>query len=496
MRKLLAALLLTFIFIGIPTASFAAPNDERPDVVLDDSGFFSDSDEAKITETFAGVADRFGILPVVEVIQTLNGANAESYAIDRANELGVGDADADNGLYILVVVKDHELRVEPGEGLSRVVSASEIQSAIDTKFIPAFKNDAYATGIIDGVNAIGNYTVTEPAPVAPHEPIDLTPVLVTLGVIGGVVILGVIIWVTVYFIIRARRRAAAKAKAEREAANNTEVQRLREKMKTSEIFRNTFANLRSRKERFDSLENELRYVTLENQDERESLYRNFEKTFANSFVDYSGISGEFYKTRLVENESISEYAARVLAEKPQAEEARNEAREAERRRIAAAEARKERRDEARSNWLALDSSKQEKFALAERSDQNLLGERYLSDYNENDKAEFYRSFASDHKRELEQSARHAFESLPRYERERIARSSGGTREQYLQQYIPGFNPALVAIYVVAATSFANNLRAEEARAAQQRSDDSFGSYSSFSSFGGGSFGGGGGGGSW
>lgn len=77
---------------------------------------------------------------------------------DRAREVadswGVGEADADNGVLILVAIEDQEVRVEVADGARDAVTDDDAQAIVDSVMVPEFKDDDYAQGLADGTRAI------------------------------------------------------------------------------------------------------------------------------------------------------------------------------------------------------------------------------------------------------------------------------------------------------------------------------------------------------
>jgi uncharacterized membrane protein YgcG len=502
MRKLLTSLLIAGSLTLVPTAALAATAPVEPpvaeataapeatpttpaepvDVVLDEIGFFTEAQEADITTAFAAVADQYGILPVVEVVQNLGGEAPEAFAIRRANELGVGTAEANNGLYVMFSLDERSLRVEPGVGVAQLIDPTEIQSALDSVMIPAFAANDHANGVISGVNVLASYSTTAPAEAAPYVAPNYGAIALGIGGFFGAVLAAC--GVGGYISYRSRKKKAAEL--DRLAELDVEVEAFKTKLLNSREISDKLLAARTQAERFAELDVHFRYTTFASDEEKREIYAGIETVFARENVSYFGVPAKFYRSTLQENESIGEYADRLKAEKPKAEAAEDEERQREKRRA-----------EARKNWERLNDSKQEAYALADSSERKGMAAGLFDDYHEPDKAETYISLADVKRHELENAAKKAFNSLSSGERERIARASGSQREQYLQQYIPGFNPMFLGFYIAASSSHLSSIQAAEARASESSSsDNNFGSYSSSSTFSGGSFGGGGGGGSW
>lgn len=513
MRKLIPGLLIAIGLIVAPMGAYAdtptpapAPTAEStapPVVVLGSSLLFSAKQTAAITDNFAQVAKDYGILPVVEIVKTLGGVSPQTYAVRRANELGVGDSNANNGLYILISLSPHALQVEPGTGLHRVVPASTIQSIVDNSMLPLFKVGNYSKGITDGVHAIGEASLQKPAaPAAATAPVDMSGFWTVLKIIGSSLlgILGMLLIISgVIALLKYHRERKEVARL---AAVTTALASFTNSLDSEPNLIKLIAALPNRDVRFDTLASYLRAAPFTD-DEAKANFTKFEKFVATSTVNYSGVDTKFYKSSLKEDESIDSFAHRVLLEAPAASQAQADAVAEIKRAQEAEELRKQHHAQAEVIWKTHSKEDKESYALASGANRQNIGEKLFSNYDEPNMADGYAQLGDGLSESLEHDAKKAFNRLPQDQRERIARASTAERKQYMSTYIPGYNPLLVYAYIAIADSEMSTIRSDEARAREaatsyssSSSDSSFGSFDSSSSFSGGSFDGGGGGGSW
>jgi uncharacterized membrane protein YgcG len=442
--------------------------------VLDEIGFFTEAQEAQITASFAATAELYGILPVVEVVQNLGGEEPETYAIRRANELGVGTAEANNGLYVMFSLDERSLRVEPGIGLTETIDPGEIQSVVDDVMIPAFTANNHTNGVISGVDVLASYSTVEGSSSSSSS--------MELKAIGGflALFLGSIIAV-VAVILWFERRIERKKKAKEARVLDLEekVTAFEKKLAGTPELSDRFTKALTRHERFAELDANFGYTAFASDDEKKATYERIESNFAKEHVEYSGIPAKFYTETLQEQESIRRYSERLVREKPKAEEAQAE----DQRRI-------ERQAEAKVNWGKLSGEDQEAYALAE--DRARTGSELIDDYNDPDKAETYSALADVRKAELEYTARSNFDKLSSEAKAEIAQADESEREQQLRRYVPSYTSMMLPVYFTAINAH-NSAAQAAALAASQASTRS---YSSSSTYSGGGFRGGGGGGSW
>jgi Beta-propeller domains of methanol dehydrogenase type len=77
----------------------------------------------------------------------------EQFATNLFNRWGIGDRNRDDGVLVLVAVRDRKMRVEVGSGYGDAYDAP-MKRVIDDEFLPYFKRDAYGEGIVNGTRAV------------------------------------------------------------------------------------------------------------------------------------------------------------------------------------------------------------------------------------------------------------------------------------------------------------------------------------------------------
>lgn len=90
----------------------------------------------------------------VVTIDTLDGQPIESYAHDLFHHWGIGERGKDNGLLVLIVVKDHKTRIEVGYGLEGQLNDAECGRIIREQMIPEFRQNQFAQGVQRALNTI------------------------------------------------------------------------------------------------------------------------------------------------------------------------------------------------------------------------------------------------------------------------------------------------------------------------------------------------------
>ncbi len=79
-------------------------------------------------------------------------SSIEAFATGLFNAWGIGDADRNDGILILVATEDREMRLELGSGYPPVWD-TVAENVVDNSFLPAFRDGDYARGIEAGTFA-------------------------------------------------------------------------------------------------------------------------------------------------------------------------------------------------------------------------------------------------------------------------------------------------------------------------------------------------------
>lgn len=91
----------------------------------------------------------------VVTLQSLEGGEINDFAVRLFQEWKIGKAKEDNGVLVLVALKDRKSRIEVGYGLEGILPDAKAGRILDDEMLPCFRQDNYAGGIARGVEALG-----------------------------------------------------------------------------------------------------------------------------------------------------------------------------------------------------------------------------------------------------------------------------------------------------------------------------------------------------
>lgn len=83
----------------------------------------------------------------IVILPSLEGSNLEILANEWFKAWGIGQRDKNNGLLILIAVKDRKMRIEVGYGLNNIITHIEAQKVIENQLKPNFRNNQFFKGL-------------------------------------------------------------------------------------------------------------------------------------------------------------------------------------------------------------------------------------------------------------------------------------------------------------------------------------------------------------
>ncbi|MFY8037325.1 MAG: TPM domain-containing protein [Cyclobacteriaceae bacterium] len=88
------------------------------------------------------------------IIQSLDDELLEDYSMKVAEKWKLGSKKNDNGVLLLIVVGDHKMRIEVGEGLEGALTDAISNRIIRNEMAPAFRRGDYDGGVLAAISSI------------------------------------------------------------------------------------------------------------------------------------------------------------------------------------------------------------------------------------------------------------------------------------------------------------------------------------------------------
>lgn len=143
------------------TSVYGASSIKLPDVkkdtfVYDQGNFLTDEEETKVNDLLVKLENCTTVEFAVITIPSLEDLTIEEYANKMANQLGIGKADKDNGILLLISKTDSRVRLEIGNGLQGILTDSISGRILDNYFVPNRENNDYDKAMSETVQAVIN----------------------------------------------------------------------------------------------------------------------------------------------------------------------------------------------------------------------------------------------------------------------------------------------------------------------------------------------------
>ncbi|QCD52537.1 TPM domain-containing protein [Campylobacter sp. RM16192] len=153
MRKILFILLA---FISLFSAEISLP--EFTGRVVDEANILTKSAKDSLIATLEAHEKATTNQIVVVTLKSLQNRSIENYSLALARKWAIGQKDKDNGVLLVVVPSEREVRIEVGYGLEGVLTDAASKSIIEKVMVPKFKSGDFEEGVLEGVARILDFT--------------------------------------------------------------------------------------------------------------------------------------------------------------------------------------------------------------------------------------------------------------------------------------------------------------------------------------------------
>jgi uncharacterized protein len=152
-------------------ASAAIPADAllerlKPDGFVNDfAGILSPAQRQAMEQSVRDLQQKTGVQVAVVTLESLEGGQVDDFAAKLFRRWGIGQKDKNNGVLVLVALKDRKARIEVGYGLEPILPDALAGRVLDEELFPAFRQGRHAEGLERGVRRVAEIiTRNEPSP--------------------------------------------------------------------------------------------------------------------------------------------------------------------------------------------------------------------------------------------------------------------------------------------------------------------------------------------
>jgi uncharacterized protein len=162
--RVLSITIILNLLPGVVTFSHAIDVPPLRGRVNDYASVMSQEQVQSLEARLAQFEQETGHQVAVLTIPTLDGEDIEGFSIRVAENWKIGKKGFDNGVILVVAVKDRRLRLEVGYGLEGVLPDAIAKQITSNYIVPRFRSQDYAGGIIAGIDAVLRVIKNEPLP--------------------------------------------------------------------------------------------------------------------------------------------------------------------------------------------------------------------------------------------------------------------------------------------------------------------------------------------
>jgi uncharacterized protein len=151
-------LLLAGAVATLASCSFAGSDDDAfpgfTGPVVDAAGVLDDATVTSLATELLAFRDAGGPQIAVVVVGSTGNRSIEDYTIDLARAWGVGDAERDDGVVILVAIDDRRLRIEVGGGVEGDLTDVAAARIVDEVMVPRLGAGDTDAAVREGARAV------------------------------------------------------------------------------------------------------------------------------------------------------------------------------------------------------------------------------------------------------------------------------------------------------------------------------------------------------
>ncbi|WP_343785483.1 TPM domain-containing protein [Wandonia haliotis] len=154
-KQFLIVFLFSFLVTGIVTGQYTIPEKpkgEKQTAVYDYANVFSEKEKNDLEDYLIQYADTTSTQIVVITIKSAKGENIGMLAPRWGQEWGIGQADTDNGIVMLIDIGGRDMWISPGYGLEDKLPAGVVGEMVRNTIIPHFKKKDYYKGVRAGID--------------------------------------------------------------------------------------------------------------------------------------------------------------------------------------------------------------------------------------------------------------------------------------------------------------------------------------------------------
>lgn len=145
-------IILLIVFVSFNLFSLDVPPLKK--MVNDNANVLTSQQELELEKLLRNAQSQTSSQIAMLTIQSLQGENLEDYSLRVAESWKLGQKEFDNGILLLIAMKERKVRIEVGYGLESIITDMKSGFIIRNYIVPEFKKGNFAKGIANGLAVI------------------------------------------------------------------------------------------------------------------------------------------------------------------------------------------------------------------------------------------------------------------------------------------------------------------------------------------------------
>ena len=191
------AAILGILLLLLPTGAIAAPNEIPAPVgdiyVQDFANILNDNEEAQMRNMGRQIEDQTTSQIAVLTVDSIGETSIEEYAVKAYRSYGLGTKENNNGVLLVIAMKEKKVRIEVGYGLEGTLPDGKTGRILDEYAFPHLQNGQPNLAMMNTYQALANeVSAANEFGNAPREPEQQEfpiPTWLLIIIVVGVVIL-------------------------------------------------------------------------------------------------------------------------------------------------------------------------------------------------------------------------------------------------------------------------------------------------------------------
>lgn len=154
------AAIIGILLLLIPAGAIAAPNEIPAPVgdiyVQDFANILTENEEIQMRNMGRSIEDQTTSQIAVLTIDSIGETSIEEYSVEAYRKYGLGTTEENNGVLLVLAMKEKKIRIEVGYGLEGTIPDGKAGRILDEYAIPHLKNGQPNLAVMNTYQALAN----------------------------------------------------------------------------------------------------------------------------------------------------------------------------------------------------------------------------------------------------------------------------------------------------------------------------------------------------